>query len=267
MEWYASKMTMEHRWDMAETIAKPNPIRLRSSLLNALVDILLLCTAWFGLMVAGMLIWSIVQLIEYGMLLPGAVPGPLALILISMPSLYMAIAIVWFFRGRKLQLPMLITQKSKLILLSVSVGLGLFVVNISTTWALQNAGIELKPSNQAIIEETLKKWPVLTALFAVLVAPFFEELFFRKQLFARFAKNGHVAAGFVISSLMFALMHELVPTQGYGLWCLMLGIYGAMGAVFAWLYRKTGVLWTAILAHASNNLLAVVLLHISLMYS
>jgi uncharacterized protein len=260
-------MTTENSSVLFEKIAEPSPIRLRSSLLNALLDALLLCTAWFGLMMAGMLVWSIMQLIEHGKLPPGAVPGPLALILISMPTLYIAIAFVWFFRGRKLRLPVLITQKSKLIVLSVSVGLGLFVANMTTTWALQNAGIELKPTNQPIIEETLKKWPLLTALFAVVVAPFFEELFFRKQVFARFARNGHVVFGFVISSLMFALMHELVPTQGFGHWCLMLSIYGAMGAVFAWLYRKTGVLWTAILAHGCNNLLAVALLHISLAYS
>jgi uncharacterized protein len=259
-------MTTENRSDPVE-LAELKPIRLRSSLLNALLDVLLLCTSWFGLMVGGMLIWSIVQLIEHGKLLPSAVPGPLALILISMPTMYMAIAFVWFFRGRKLQLPILMTQKSKLVFLSVGVGFALCVVNIAITFALQSAGVVLKPTNQPIIEETLKNWPVLTAVFAVLVAPFFEELFFRKQVFARFASNGHVAAGFVVSSLMFALMHELIPTQGFALWCLMLSIYGAMGAVFAWLYRKTGVLWTAILAHGTNNLLAIALLHISLAYS
>jgi uncharacterized protein len=260
-------MTTENPSALPEKTVEPTPIRLRSSLLSALLDVLLLCLSWFGLIIVGSMIWAIMQLIEHGKLAPGAAPGPLALILISVPTMYAAIAFVWFFRGRKLQLPVLITQKSKLILLSLGVGFGLFVVNITITWALQNAGIVLKPTNQPIIEETLKEWPVLTALFAVVVAPFFEELFFRKQVFARFVRNGHVAFGFVISSLMFALMHELIPTQGFGLWCLMLSIYGAMGAVFAWLYRKTGVLWTAILAHGCNNLLAVVLLHISLAYS
>ena len=97
----------------------------------------------------------------------------------------------------------------------------------------------------------------LIGFFAVFVAPIFEEIFFRKQMFARFASAGHVAIAYVCSSLLFALMHEPVPTQGAPRWLVMLTIYGSMGAVFAWVYKKTGALWPAILAHASNNAFAM----------
>ena len=91
----------------------------------------------------------------------------------------------------------------------------------------------------------------------------FEELFFRKQLFARFAAAGYAVSGYLLSSLLFALMHEPLPTQGITRWLLMLAVYGSMGAVFAWVYQKTGRLWPAILAHASNNIFAMSTLLIS----
>ena len=68
----------------------------------------------------------------------------------------------------------------------------------------------------------------------------FEELFFRKQLFARFAAAGHAVFGCLSSSLLFALMHKPLPTQGITRWILMLAVYGSMNAVFAWVYQNTG---------------------------
>ncbi len=100
-------------------------------------------------------------------------------------------------------------------------------------------------------------------MLAVFIAPVFEELFFRKQLFARFAAAGYALPGYCLSSMLFALMHEPVPTQGITRWVLMLAVYGSMGAVFAWVYQKTGRLWPAILEHASNNVFAMKALLIS----
>jgi len=34
-------------------------------------------------------------------------------------------------------------------------------------------------------------------------------------------------------------------------------IYGGMGAAFAWVYRRTGTLWAAVIAHAVNNAIAL----------
>ena len=69
--------------------------------------------------------------------------------------------------------------------------------------------------------------------------------------------------GYLLSSLLFALMHEPMPTQGMLRWLLILGLYGCIGAVLAWVYLKTGRLWLAVLAHASNNLFAMSMLFIS----
>jgi membrane protease YdiL (CAAX protease family) len=60
--------------------------------------------------------------------------------------------------------------------------------------------------------------------------------------------------GVVLSSLAFALIHEIPGTSANGpaeiaqLWL----VYGGMGAAFCWLYQRTGTLWAAI-AHALNN--------------
>jgi len=66
--------------------------------------------------------------------------------------------------------------------------------------------------------------------------------------------------GLVLSSLAFALVHEIPGTSAnpplavLQLWL----VYGGMGAVFAWLYWRTGSLWVSIVAHGLNNGIALV---------
>src|SRR3546814_19526665 len=57
-------------------------------------------------------------------------------------------------------------------------------------------------------------------------------------------------------------MHELPGTGGNGLLAgaLLWTCYAMMGALFAWVYRRTETLWAAIGAHAVNNLIACMLL-------
>jgi uncharacterized protein len=246
-----------------EMIQRPG---LKITLLNALLDSFLLASFWFLFMIIGTFIWVLQQFIQYGKP-PAGAPGPMALILISMPTLYLAIAALWLWRGRRIVIPVFEYAKQKLVVMALGLGCVLFVFNTLMAWLLQQSGTEITPSNQAIIEDTMQSWPIATALFAVVIGPVFEELFFRKQIFARLVAAGYAGYGFVISSLMFALLHELVPTQGVLKWVLMLSFYALMGAAFAWIYRKTGKLWPAILSHATNNLCAIVFMHISAAYS
>lgn len=229
----------------------------------AVLDIGLLVAFYFIAMFLAGSIWAISELVTHHGKMPNSQPGSLALLLISMPTLYFAILGVSRWRGRKLILKQANISNARLVLFAIGSGFALFLFTAASSYLLNASGMALKPDNQALIENLSKQWPVLITILAVVVAPVFEELFFRKQLFARFAAAGYAGFGYVLSSILFALMHEPAPTQGLAKWLVMLAVYGSMGAVFAWIYQKTGRLWPAILAHASNNILAMVVLFIS----
>ncbi len=229
----------------------------------AVLDVGLVGVFFFIAMFFASAIWAISELVTHHGKMPNSQPGPLALLLISMPTLYLAILVLSIWRGRKLILKQAPSSNTRLVLLAISSGFALFLFTVSSTYLLNASGMALKPSNQALLENLSKQWPMLITLLAVVIAPIFEELFFRKQLFARFAAAGYAITGYTVSSLLFALMHEPAPTQGIAKWLLMLGVYGAMGAVFARVYQKTGRLWPAMLAHASNNIFAMLALFIS----
>jgi len=118
-------------------------------------------------------------------------------------------------------------------------------------------GIDATPTNQ-ILGDPLRAQPWLWMGFAVLIAPAYEELLFRRVLFGRLWAAGRPWLGLALSSIAFALVHEppgLGAGRGWGVLVLW-SVYALMGAIFAWIYRRTGSLWTPYLAHAGNNLIA-----------
>ena len=89
-------------------------------------------------------------------------------------------------------------------------------------------------------------WAAL-AFTVVVWTPLAEETFFRGFLFAGLAAKlglwGGIAAGSAIFALSHATIGSFVPIM-------------VAGALFAWIYHKSGSLWLPTLAHASQNLLA-----------
>ncbi|AOD16419.1 CPBP family intramembrane glutamic endopeptidase [Xanthomonas fragariae] len=124
-------------------------------------------------------------------------------------------------------------------------------------------GIKPAPTNLPLMEEAIKQWPVALVLFAVVIAPAYEELLFRRVLFGRLLSAGRPWLGIALSSAIFALVHEVPGISGNGpaaiaqLWL----VYGSMGAAFAWLYWRTGTLWAPIAAHGINNATALAALY------
>lgn len=116
-----------------------------------------------------------------------------------------------------------------------------------------------EPSNAVLIEEILRTHPAFLMVFAVLLAPAYEELLFRRVLFGRLWAAGRPWLGLLLSSAIFALVHE-IPGVTHNTWpaTLLLWLtYGFMGAVFAAVYWRTHTLWAAYAAHALNNALAL----------
>ena len=116
-----------------------------------------------------------------------------------------------------------------------------------------------EPSNAALIEEILGTHPAFLVLFAVLLAPAYEELLFRRVLFGRLWAAGRPWPGLLLSSAVFALVHEIpgVTNNTWPATLLLWLTYGFMGAVFAAVYWRTRTLWAAYAAHALNNALAL----------
>ena len=86
---------------------------------------------------------------------------------------------------------------------------------------------------------------------ALLLAPLVEELLFRGFLFGRLRRTGSEILAHAVSASAFAFIHGNL--SGFI-------VYAWLGLVFAWVYRRTGHLWTAVAVHASNNALALSLL-------
>jgi len=92
-------------------------------------------------------------------------------------------------------------------------------------------------------------WLAALVVAIVLVAPVCEEVFFRGFIQTRLRARWGSIAAIVVTSLMFGAFH-LDPRHAIS----TLGI----GLVLGWSVELTGSIRTAILAHMTNNLLAVV---------
>ena len=115
-------------------------------------------------------------------------------------------------------------------------------------------GLTVTGSNIDPILSAYNVSPWLTALMVVIAAPVGEELLFRRVCLHRFAQAGRPVLGMVLSSTLFALLHQPLPGERDLLvWLLMLVPYAAIGGVLGQLYLRTGRIEAPILGHAIIN--------------
>jgi membrane protease YdiL (CAAX protease family) len=89
---------------------------------------------------------------------------------------------------------------------------------------------------------------VLFVILAVFMAPLFEEVFFRGFLFRGFSSSWGWMVGACVSAAIFGLAHLQVD--------VFVPLF-ALGIALAWVYKRTGSLWTSIAFHALFNALSV----------
>ncbi len=87
-------------------------------------------------------------------------------------------------------------------------------------------------------------------LAAATVAPFCEEVAFRGWLLTALRTRYSIGPALVLSGVLFAAMH-LDPVRFSAL--------VALGVLYAWMAWRSGSVWPAILAHATNNGLGIAL--------
>ncbi|HCV95475.1 CAAX amino terminal protease self- immunity [compost metagenome] len=190
-------------------------------------------------------------------------PGPLAQILLALVATGGAALLLYFLRRRadaderRASLAALRRPSTwgwtLLVATCVVIGSNLIA------YLSKQLGIEPVPTNLLLMEQAIARFPWFLAVFAIVLAPAYEELLFRRVLFGRLWKAGRVWLGMLLSSLAFALVHEIPGTSANGPWEIaqLWLVYGGMGAAFAWLYQRTGTLWAPIAAHGLNNAIAL----------
>jgi len=89
---------------------------------------------------------------------------------------------------------------------------------------------------------------VLFVILAVVLAPLFEEIFFRGFLFRGFSSSWGWVAGACVSAAIFGIAHLQID--------VFVPLF-ALGLALAWVYKRTGSLWTSIAFHALFNALSV----------
>ena len=119
----------------------------------------------------------------------------------------------------------------------------LFLLNYLMTWLLGTTPQSENPVLQLFIAAPVWKIGIL-GLLVVLIGPLFEEILFRGWLYGGLRKKWGEAWALIVSSLLFALIHGDAPA---------LPALFVLGLIFAWVYRRSGSLWTSFLVHAMWN--------------
>ena len=112
--------------------------------------------------------------------------------------------------------------------------------------------------NNQTISAQVQDAPRTTFLIVVFLAPFVEEVLFRGLVYGNLKVKSRTVA-YLVSCGLFALAHvwQFAIVEQDVTYFLLMVQYLVPGAVLAWVYDRTGTLWTAIGLHAAANALAL----------
>ncbi|CDR28273.1 CPBP family intramembrane glutamic endopeptidase [Staphylococcus schweitzeri] len=106
------------------------------------------------------------------------------------------------------------------------------------------------PTNEQELDQELRNTPLYISIFTVAIIPaIVEEIIFRGIIIRVIFRN-HLFIGLIVSSLVFASLHESESWIGYL-------PYFYSGLIFGYSYLKTKRLEVPILIHFINNFLAI----------
>ena len=126
----------------------------------------------------------------------------------------------------------------------------MMVSNLIITYVFKAGGA----GNENAVQEMIKSLPWLMVIDAGILAPFNEEIVFRKTLKDVFSNKWIFILG---SFLLFGGAHVLGNVNTW-VDCLYIIPYGALGGAFAFAYSKTDTVFTSMSMHMIHNLILVV---------
>lgn len=121
----------------------------------------------------------------------------------------------------------------------------MYISNIILLLVFRSGGA----NNENAVQEMIKLCPIAMGFYACLVAPFVEEIVFRKTL-KDFIKNKWL---YVIASFLFFGGAHVISMANNIVDLLYIVPYGALGATFALAYYKTDTVYTSITFHIIHN--------------
>ena len=148
------------------------------------------------------------------------------------------------------------------LLLAFLVYYGLSVLAANLILLLQDGlGVEYANANQDAILAALRQSPLYTILAACVLAPIGEELLFRGLLFCGLYRKSRAWA-YAVSMLCFALAHlySSMFSQPTAVTLMALVVYLPHGFALAWIYERSGSIWSAVFLHAGLNTFSFLLL-------
>lgn len=99
---------------------------------------------------------------------------------------------------------------------------------------------------------------IVTTLYALVIAPIHEELFFRGVLFRAVRDRWGLGRGLIVSGLAFSLIHYLdAPWQDT---LLLMGVMLFNGMALAWWYERRGTVVAPMVAHMVFNVIGLTLI-------
>ena len=132
-------------------------------------------------------------------------------------------------------------------------GLGIMMVTnliINLVFRVGGAG------NEKLVQEMIHALPWLMIIDAGILAPFNEEIVFRKTIHDIF---GEYKICFVfLSFLLFGLAHVVGVAEVWKDYLYIIP-YGALGGAFAYAYSKTDTIFTSMLLHMAHNTILIIL--------
>lgn len=138
------------------------------------------------------------------------------------------------------------------LLLAVVIGLAAPLVGAWLTRLLAH-GHPVTQNIQQLGENTPLAWRIPLVLLVVSLGPLVEELLFRGVLLSALLQRWGTAAAVLLSSVTFALAHlPGLDWQAFALPDLLL-----LALALAWLRLRSNSIWPGVIAHGTNNVLAV----------
>ena len=128
---------------------------------------------------------------------------------------------------------------------------------VTAALLLWSEGDVLNPNNEAIMELSGGGYGPLRGL-AIFIAPLVEETLFRGVVFGTLRRRGWRALAYIVSIVVFSIYHIwqyvlLYADPSLFIYALQ---YIPVSAALAWLYDRSGTIWSSIFFHMLINLIA-----------
>ncbi|MBN1444745.1 MAG: CPBP family intramembrane metalloprotease [Candidatus Omnitrophica bacterium] len=125
----------------------------------------------------------------------------------------------------------------------------LFLIALLSSVFFKSMGLEAMPQQIFAVYMQADSFYVLFSMFflSCIAAPFAEEVIFRGVIYTALKEKFSVPSAIIISSLLFALLHNEI---------FQIGALFAFGILLAYIFEKHDNLWLSISVHFFNNLFA-----------